>query len=249
MPSSLRSSDEVINFVKSQEFSDIIRAIVKEETCHLQETINDLRNQVTMLKETNIELIHMLSNKENQNIKNNPVSNISESKSILTKKIVAPKIPDSVQPKIPRPNSSSQETTNTKTNLKEIDKIIIDNNKNNTELWSTVIGRKDKRKRRSVIRGSDSTAQIKGVESYNHLHVYNLDPKLTAEDLNNYMKSKKIERVQCELLKSKHPEKYSSFKVSYPMQYHDEVHTAEFWPENACINRFLFRLLKPKEDV
>lgn len=78
--------------------------------------------------------------------------------------------------------------------------------------------------------------------------MYNLDPELTADELSNYLRSKKIDTVECELLKSKYPDRYSSFKVSFPSKYFEEVNRPEFWPENTCVNRFLFHLSRKQQE-
>lgn len=92
------------------------------------------------------------------------------------------------------------------------------------------------------MRATDAAAAIKGVYSFNHLHVYNLDHKPTTAELMEYIKLKNINDVQCEALKSKYPERYSSFKVSFPSKFFEQVNTPDFWPQDACVNRFLFRI-------
>lgn len=98
-----------------------------------------------------------------------------------------------------------------------------------------------------VTRASNTTATIKGAVNLSHLHVYNLDPKLTIDDVSGYLKSKSIDEVQCEQLKNKYPERYSPFRVSFPSRYFEKVMKPDFWPQDACVNRFLFRLAKKKE--
>ncbi|KAK9729729.1 hypothetical protein QE152_g15787 [Popillia japonica] len=98
-----------------------------------------------------------------------------------------------------------------------------------------------------VIYGTAQTdCTIKAVARYAHLHVssYRLDPSLTVEELDNYLKSRNILNAKLEKLQSKRPDEYSSFRVSVPMDVIEDVKNPATWPKDACINRFFFRLLK-----
>lgn len=241
MPPDLRgSSVDIINFIKSDEFVGIVGKIVKHETDHLNQTISELRNEIVMLRESNIQLIHMLTNQNNL-----VTSNRAPTKeNTLKKKNVT--FAETV-----KCNTKNADTINKQMKEKatlDTDRPEIVNENLNRESWNIVTTKSNKRiKKREVIRGSDTSSSIKGVVSYSHLHVYNLDPKTTANELNLYLKSKNIEGIECEVLQSKYPERYSSFKVSFPSKFYDEVNRAGFWPENTCINRFLFHLTKKRE--
>jgi hypothetical protein len=76
MPPDLRSSsekgDHVLSYLRSEEFSDLIANIVPKQTRKLVEAVDDLRNEVTILKECNSQLINLLSQ---SNIKAKPFIN------------------------------------------------------------------------------------------------------------------------------------------------------------------------------
>ncbi|KAK9704080.1 hypothetical protein QE152_g28524 [Popillia japonica] len=60
--------NSVVTFIKSAEFGDIIRNIVNNEMRNLQEQVVDLINEVTMLRQSNVELIQLLTSKEDAQI-------------------------------------------------------------------------------------------------------------------------------------------------------------------------------------
>ncbi|KAK9710153.1 hypothetical protein QE152_g26170 [Popillia japonica] len=55
------SSEDLLSFLKSSEFSDIIENIVKKQTDRLQETIDGLKREISVLKQNNIDLLNMLN--------------------------------------------------------------------------------------------------------------------------------------------------------------------------------------------
>lgn len=248
MPPSTRSgtekSDEILSFFKSDKFSSILQEIINKETITLNAEIASLRSEVNILKETNIELIHLLNNK-------NEVLNVYDMKNTETKKEAAKtafyseavrktNTDKEVERKVNLTNSKKSEINNPK--VKEIENIeLLQDNEND---WTVKVNKR-KFKKLDVVTGVDKKAgTIKGVHKYGHLHVYRLDPVITEEDLINYVKSKNINEVKCEKLNSKFPDIYSSFKVSVPSKYFEVLLKPEMWPEEVCVNRFLTRLAK-----
>lgn len=95
--------------------------------------------------------------------------------------------------------------------------------------------------------GQDSVSQpIKGVPKCVELHVYRLEPHTKGEQLTEMLKPN-FPEVTCEQLTSKHPEIYSSFKVSIHQNNFKDAMDPSIWPHNACIKRFL--RLRKKENV
>ncbi|KAK9743845.1 hypothetical protein QE152_g8273 [Popillia japonica] len=78
MPPSLRSNgekcDEVIAFLKSEEYAETLREMVgdavQKEVSYLHSVINELRNEIATLKESNIDMIRLYSNSTEHNINN-----------------------------------------------------------------------------------------------------------------------------------------------------------------------------------
>lgn len=254
MPPSLRSNsergDEVINFLKSSEFEDILKSAVSNEVSVLTQTINELRNEVQVLKETNIDLIRLLTNKSqdinlntvvcdnikfrNQVLSQNTYAEIAKvtqkpevtRKSEITKKLDATQKPESL-------NIHIKPTTPTNTSSKD----------NNAGQWQTVTRKNSKSsKRLNSIYGTGKDTTIKGAMKYSHFHVSGLEPAVTQEDVINYLKGKNIDSVKCEKLNSKRPDEYASYKLSVPVQYKEQIKTPDTWPLNVRVNPFLFRL-------
>lgn len=70
-----------------------------------------------------------------------------------------------------------------------------------------------------------------------HYHVTNCDPETTQEALTLHLK-KIVPVVQVELLKSRNPVQYSSFKISVPTAEASKVLKPEVWPSGVVVNHF-----------
>ncbi|KAI4467375.1 hypothetical protein MML48_2g00007702 [Holotrichia oblita] len=130
--------------------------IVKHETDHLNQTISELRNEIVMLRESNIQLIHMLTNQNNL-----VTSNRAPTKeNTLKKKNVT--FAETV-----KCNTKNADTINKQMKEKatlDTDRPEIVNENLNRESWNIVTTKSNKRiKKREVIRGSDTSSSIKGV--------------------------------------------------------------------------------------
>lgn len=246
-------SDDVINFLNSDEFHDLITDIVRKETSELHSKIETLNNEVVILRESNIQLINLLTcnNKEINTIMNaNNVQELAPPK--LGKTVSSSSYADKT--KINGNGKNISDTRIFKKNAptsKSINKIDTGDSTEHDPLAATEWTIQKPRKRRGnkleVIIGSNKNeCDIKGVSKFRHFHVYRLEPTMTSEKLINYIKTKNIPDVMCEKLNSKYPEEYSSFKISVPEAYANQVITPEMWPEGICINRFLFHLTKKK---
>ncbi|KAJ3644214.1 hypothetical protein Zmor_026884 [Zophobas morio] len=106
--------------------------------------------------------------------------------------------------------------------------------------WKTITSKKKRPDNKPIIGSSASCNIIKSAPKKAHLHVYRLHPNATGDHLEQFLQQK-LSDFQCEKLKSKHPEEYSSFKV--PINF-DELNKAtdpELWPTGTCINRFFHK--------
>lgn len=134
-------------------------------------------------------------------------------------------------------SSSRIENKQAKVNFNE-NKTIEDNSE-----WKT------QKQKKKPIYGTAKETQIKGSMKYSDFHVYRIAPQTTAEDLTEYLKSQGIASVKCLEMDSKHPEEYTSFKVSVPQDYVDKIQNPDTWPQYACVNRFFGRLVKKKQET
>lgn len=244
MPPDLRSnvekSDFVLNFLKSEEFNKLITGILAKETSKLQQEITNLRNEVNILKESNIQLIHLLVN-NNANatcLKN--YQSLKEASSISYSETLQKGPRNDTQKSV---RDSPKINTGEKPSTKDKEKVTNTTNINNDNEWKTITKKKKENRKINAIRGSDKSAtSLKGAVQFSHYHVFRLEPTITSDNIIQHLNSKKINDVKCEQLQSKHPTEYSSFKVSVPATFSEEIMKPETWPENVCINRFLHRL-------
>ncbi|XP_031358058.1 uncharacterized protein LOC116181770 [Photinus pyralis] len=106
--------------------------------------------------------------------------------------------------------------------------------------WSVV---RPKRSTRQVIVGNKSntelTGSIKAVEKRVYAHVYKLDPETTEDMVRNYLRTE-FPEVICEKLSSKHPEYYSSFKVTVLEKHLSKIMDPATWPVGTCVNRIFY---------
>lgn len=70
-----------------------------------------------------------------------------------------------------------------------------------------------------------------------HFHVTNCDPETTKETLMLYLKDI-VPNVQIEMLKSRNPTLYSSFKISIPKLEAPKILKPELWPSGVMVNQF-----------
>lgn len=250
MPPNLRSSGEkyedTIAFIKSEEYAaimqGIINAAVEKEVSHLKLIINELRNEIDILKQSNVDMIRLYANNADLNVNKNikiskninkitePVRDISTTQALFAEKV-----------KAVRPEKSLENI--------EKEKIIQSpmTNGKNTQLsdWKTVSYKKAGNNRRNnSVFGTTENTSIKGVQSYVHYHICKLEPEVEAENIVEYLKGKNINSVKCEKIASKRPDEYSSFKVSVPHTHKEQMLDPQLWPINVCINPFLARLIR-----
>ncbi|XP_072401867.1 uncharacterized protein [Diabrotica undecimpunctata] len=105
--------------------------------------------------------------------------------------------------------------------------------------WTEVDRRK---KRKHLVVGKNTEMilngkEIKGVHKLIDLHVYRVDPDMTAENMRELMKTT-FPEVKVESLKSKHPDIYSSFKVTIFNNNFKEAMSPKIWPCGAHVQRF-----------
>lgn len=253
-----KDEDPVIN-LKINELKDLITSIVQKETNGLQTLINELKNEVQILRESNIELIGLLTNKNYQmnidvskNIKapvpsdwkktgSGSFSNAAKSRNTPQENIVDL-----------RSSTSAVEPVRKKDiNIIPKEDTIVNNNDNelqSSEKWTTVMKKKKSKKLNVIVGSNKENSTVKGVGKFCYLHVYRLAPSMKSDDIINYLKSVNISDVQCEQLNSRFPDIYSSFKVSAPAKYLEDLTKPETWPEGVCVNRF-FRHLRKNQHV
>lgn len=121
------------------------------------------------------------------------------------------------------------------------DIAIHEPNTNIEQNWQQVAHKKIKTTKNSLLIGNYcGPSTIQGVEKTVALHVYNLQPNTTADDLRLFL-SKNFPEVTCSALTSRNPDIYSSFKVVISKGNYDKAMNPSLWPTNACIRQFFQR--------
>lgn len=72
---------------------------------------------------------------------------------------------------------------------------------------------------------------------FNHFHITNCDPATTKEALSSYL-TEIVPEVQVEVLSSRNPTYYSSFKISVPSSEAPKILKEEVWPSGVVVNKF-----------
>lgn len=80
-----------------------------------------------------------------------------------------------------------------------------------------------------------------------HFHVTNCDPATTKDALKTYL-TEFIPEVQIEVLTSRNPTHYSSFKISVPSSEASKILKAELWPSGVVVNKFFHAKRQTKDS-
>lgn len=106
-------------------------------------------------------------------------------------------------------------------------------------LEDQLASRKIKRSRNNLVVGSmvQNNAPFKAIHKSSFLHVYRVAPQTSEDDIVNHLKPLYSE-VVCEKLDSKHPESYSSFKITLNEDNLKSAMCLSKWPAGTHVNRF-----------
>lgn len=138
---------------------------------------------------------------------------------------------------------SAQDSLKSDSELRNQDAKIVNHKgiqKNPDSEWKIVNNKKTTKKRSRpalVVGNFTGDSIVQGVEKSKILHVSNLSPSTTQDDMQKFLE-KKFKRVKCEPLVSRYPQSYASFKVVVPLSEYDEALKAENWPKYASIHNF-----------
>lgn len=111
--------------------------------------------------------------------------------------------------------------------------------------WTEVTHTKPKRRssRTLVVGNFSGSSNVQGIDKMKFLHVSNLKPSTTADDLFTFLTRNFSNNIKCEPLKARYPESYASFKVEIPTSEYDKALVASNWPNRANVRPFYQRRL------
>lgn len=112
---------------------------------------------------------------------------------------------------------------------------------NRNDDWQVV---KRKSRRFLVGRNEDSRDQIQAVPKYVPLHVTRLVPGTRPDQLRKFLEPN-FDGVTCEEHISKHPQLYSSMKVTVRQEDFKNIWKKEVWPNGVLVSRFFVKKRMP----
>lgn len=250
MPPETRTShsEAIINFLKSADFTEILNNAIEKKTEVLLNKIEELQSEVVNLRESNIEMVYLLTNKRshnelsivNNNSNNNPADASNGKNKDLKKDLKKNNISVINQSNKKIAEKETLEKTIIKQN--ELDKGDHTLNDNFTE-WEFPKRRRNVRRTRAIYGKALDETSFKGVAKYIDYHVYRLPPEFNEENVITYLKSKNVTDIKCQKMTSRYPNEYSSFKISVSLREDRIFRNPNIWPEFCVINRFLPKIL------
>lgn len=235
-------------------FEKSVEKILSDKTCELINKINILEHEVKNLKQTNNELVQLL--KEPHKQVRGPltacVAKPQTSASSLTSAEGSSSYSNAITKGstksvvCEKPGSSRLVETEPSQYHVSITSAAAPSDSNGedtrvgNEGFTLVTNMKRKKKNDSInkVYGKSESAPFKGVAKLGHLHVYRLEPTVTAGAVGDYLKNCGFTGVTCEGLQSKYPDVYSSFKISCPVDVIDKIKDPTLWPAGVVINKF-----------
>lgn len=244
MPSNLRSNnqpvstsglDGVIAFLKSDVFAGIVQDIVSSETERLRSEISDLKTEVRNLRESNIEMVKLLSGFNSTDRTAISYAGVVDAgKPAAKRNNVNVGVPSAAARNVNSGVGKKTSQTESTYPVPSAGNSAVATDKDGD--WKV---QARKRRGKQIIHGcSPDACTIKGAVRYEHFHVFRLDPSVDANDLEQFLISRNLNGVKCYPLNSRRPEEYSSFKVSVPSNLVEDFKKPDTWPENVCVNRF-----------
>lgn len=228
--------------INSEKFKNFIKFIVQEENVNLLEEVKTLRQEIVILRESNIQLINMLtSNNSNFNIQSHhkPINQIDKNKTAVAQ--LNSKIMETLE------NKNTSNLKETKTLIDK--KLISDKNNHSTSRPEKDEQNKymfNKRNNTKVLTGTilndRSGGKLSGVDKKVYLHISKFkNEEADTNDLLNYIKDDvNIEGIECDKLKTYYGN-HTYFKLGIPHEFLDKFYRADYWPYGVEIRKFLFR--------
>lgn len=249
-------ADIKMNYQKLSNETDIVRKLsfhLEKRTEEQSELINFLKLEINALNINNhntIQSTPSTSKPQNIDLKKSDVNKLAQTKTVHVTKnpnlknsnIEISKTSTNYQGNSTRMNldpktQTAVQVNNSIANSQHMDKPqeTIKNNNNKYD-------RNQRYNKRKPIIGSNNQFNdtLKTVPKLGFLHVYRIDPTMTADDLTKCLKETASHiPFKCDLLNK--TERQCSFIVSFPLNHVREVYDSGIWPLGAAVNRFVFR--------
>lgn len=260
--SDVRDSDgceiDVVDLLNNDVIKTVFSDIVKSAISELNEKVTKLQEEVTNLRESNVELIHLLTNGEsfdkqnNKNVTNNkaPVN----SWAAVNSKEHSDKITSNKKVKNDKNNIDLQKQNNThieKSEDKNVTKSWIklkdngpENEKSTSNKNSLNYQKKvnPPKKQNAVFgTGNKSKSNLTAVSRISWLYVGRVTPGTGLQGMKQHI-DVTFPQNSCviELLPKWKNSKTEAFKIGFDYDLLDEAYNADNWPKNALIKKYTF---------
>lgn len=219
------SKNNITINITIEELKDIISTTVKEHTVALISEIKDLKQQINVLKESNIDMIRLYSS--NSTIHNtydqNFIDNLNETN--LSADTIVENESTTIKKKSDKKEYKNKFTERSAGNrIALAKKIVIGTGGNEEDIQS------------------DNIADEENFASKRRLWIYvgRCKPTSTPDDIKNYLK-RRIPDHGFTITKLDSQGRNLSYKVETDMELENQLYTPSFWPKGVIVKRFQFR--------
>lgn len=246
-----------------KDFQVFVANIVESKVAVIKEEIQELKAEIKVLRESNIDLIRLFSRRDE--FKNNESSTyggfasknpsqeaaaMNHLQSVEETQVAAAFSYDKDEKRLPAFNKTATSSLSKRNgNLNITDKDPINEEINGTnEEWSKVLGKKKYKNSAgtSVIRGRASSSTVPGLKAASKkvfIYAGNFEVSTDDRQLDDYLKRKFPQR---EITIEKLPKRETA-KITADHDLLNVLNDSEIWPENILIKRFKF--FRHKEPV
>lgn len=257
-----QSSASKEQLLKTKEFESTMTEIIKKETEILTEKIKEVNKEVMILKDSNILLINLLTSNSKvtdterkdgqEKLMIKKVHEITENDNLKTTITLCrkgdnkngktyEKKEDATKIKAPEDKDKQNYnwTTVTHKRGKETNNYETEMlNRNTTTDFVKKTNRSSQKPHSTGFTGSNpQTSNIKAVSKMAEIFISRLHPSTTSDQIKTYL-GPEFPEIQCESIESKHPETYSSFKITINSNNFTHLMNPDKWPNGVFINKF-----------
>ncbi|KAK5640883.1 hypothetical protein RI129_009430 [Pyrocoelia pectoralis] len=229
-------------------FSKEVVIPLKAELLAIKSQNSALQRQLELLQSDRKQKLTEIKNpisyanaaKASKNVRNKPSATLIDDNAEQSNKTTLNSIPKSqtetinklihINSDIQSPNAEKYSTDKTREE-KAAEWHVQTNKRNRAKTLTTGTGAND--------------SMLQGVQKRMNFHVSRAHPKTNTADIKEHLIKTGITDPIVEQVLSKHPESYSSFKVSVLPDFKEKILMPANWPSGICVNRFLWSIQKP----
>lgn len=227
------------NMLNSAVFRELIENIVKTRTCELINLVSELKNDVKNLRDSNIELVKLLTNNRNFNWNDSNINDGMHNSLNVTN--ISCESVDLNKTLIDKKHETEKSDKNKKPQQDDFE-YVFKNRKQRRTIMRNKESENNKNFNNKVIIGSNSDETnnntFGAADKQIWIYVGRCKIGTESETINSYLQRKCPGKTfNVESLQSKgHP----SFKIGANPDLEETLYQSSFWPKGILIKRFLF---------